>query len=99
MTERVKLTIKAANTLLQAVKWRRHCVEYQVMVPKHFIDRHGKPQTTWHYAWSRQRWQWDQPARIWPQDTYRDALLEIERLSDADKLTAKVFRITTERPA
>lgn len=100
MTKRVKLTVAAANVLLRSIRWRSHSTEYQVMVKRTYTHPDtGRAITGYDLAYSRTRWQYDHPSRIWPQDSYRDALLEIERLSDADRANAVIFRIKTERPA
>lgn len=100
MSKRVKLTIAAANVLLRAIKWRTYSTEYQVMVRKECInDKTGRPYFAYSIAYARQRWAYDHPQRIWAQDSYRDALLEIDRLSEADRPNAVIFRIKTERPA
>lgn len=86
MTKRVKLTIAAANVILRSIRWRSHSTEYQVMVKRAYTHPDtGEIVTTYRYGA--------------PQGNYRDALLEIERISDADRANAVIFRIKTERPA
>lgn len=100
MSKRVKLTIAAANVLLKAIKWRTYSTEYQVMVRKEcFNEKTGKACFVYRYAYTKARWTNEQITRIYPQGTYRDALLEIERLSEADQANAVILRIKTERPA
>lgn len=100
MSKRVKLTIAAANVLLRSIKWRAYSTEYQVMVRKECInDRTGKAYFAYSIAYAKPRWTHDPYQRISPQDNYRDALLEIDRLSEADRVNAVIFRIKTERPA
>lgn len=99
MSKRVKLTIAAANVLLRSIKWRAYSTEYQVMVRKECTDAKAKAYFTYSIAYARPRWVNDTYQRIFPQDCYRDALLEIDRLSDADRPNAVIFRIKTERPA
>lgn len=100
MASRVKLTIAAANVLLKGIKWRSYSTEYQVMVRK--VTAHpdtGKVATHYAYAHAKPRWTHDSHQRIFPQDTYRDALVEINRLSPDDQANAVIFRIKTERPS
>lgn len=100
MAKRVKLTIAAANQLLKAIKWRAYTTEYQVMIGKDLVNaRTGKAYKAYSYAYANPRWTHDPYQRIFPQDTYRDAVLELDRLSDADRANAVIFRIRTERPS
>lgn len=97
---RVKLTIAAANQILKGIKWRTHSTEYQVMVRTNIEHpANGKVAIAYRIAYAKSRWPNDHSNRIWPQDSYRDALLELERLSDEDRASAVIFRIKTERPA
>lgn len=87
MSARVKLTIAAANQILKGVKWRRYQTEYQVMVPNPHKGLSPWVAATLPYY-----------GRIWPQDNYRDALLEIERLPVDQRASAEIWRVVTERP-
>lgn len=97
---RVKLTIAAANQILKGIRWRSYSTEYQVMVRTNIEHPDsGKVTHAYRIAYAKARWSHDHGNRIHSQDTYRDALLELERLSDADRANAVIFRIKTERPA
>lgn len=97
---RIKLTIAAANQILKGIKWRAYSTEYQVMVRTQVTHGDtGKVNTVYRLAYAKSRWLNDHSNRIWPQESYRDALLELDRLSEADRANAVIFRIKTERPA
>ena len=100
MTKRVKLTVAAANTIMRSIRWRSYSTEYQVMVKR--VGTHpdsGKEIVMYGYPYARRFHTYEHPSPIRPQHTYRDAMLEIDRLSEDDRANAVIFRIKVERPA